>query len=250
MTIKTAVILAGGKGLRLNINTDIPKPMFIVGDKPILERIILLLKNLHFSDIYLVVGYKKNLIVDYFNDGSKFGLKLNYIENPSFDQKHKSGLSDAILLLKNTVKNRFMVILGDEIYLNTKHRGMLSEFQKDTDCSAMLAVHKTPNPEEIKKNYSLKLDPNNNIIDIEEKPQVLWNDLIGCGTYLFSDEIFSFLEQTVISERTGRKEIADTIKLMISRKKVVKAFEIGGKYININYPSDIEAAENILSWKK
>ena len=73
------VIMAGGKGTRISaLFPDIPKPMIPVCGIPVLEREILSLKEQGFTDIILTVGYKSNAIMNYFEDGKKFGVDIEY----------------------------------------------------------------------------------------------------------------------------------------------------------------------------
>lgn len=73
------IIMAGGKGTRIaSVASDIPKPMIKVCGKPILEHQIDNLKACGLTDIILVIGYLGYVIKDYFGDGSKFGVKIEY----------------------------------------------------------------------------------------------------------------------------------------------------------------------------
>jgi NDP-sugar pyrophosphorylase family protein len=251
--MKTAVVLAGGKGLRLYPDTeDIPKPMVIVNGKPIMEYNILMLKKLKFEFVYVIVGYKKEPIIDYFKNGERYGLNINYIENKYIDEPKKSGLGDALLLVKDIIAEPFMTILGDEIYVNTKHMEMIDLFERDRMHESMIAIYETEDIGEVKKNYSVKVDDNWRVLDVEEKSTHPWNNLVGCGTYLFRRSIFEYLKKTEISARTARKELTDTLKLIIEDNKILRAFDIGGRYINITYPKDLNYAKKILEgsqWK-
>ena len=247
--MKSAVVLAGGKWIRLQaLAEDLPKPMIRVGGKPILEHVMAMLKRLGFEKVYVVVGYKKELIQEYFGNGEKSGLSITYLENKFIDSKVKCGLSDAVLLLEGVLNEPFLTILGDEIYVNTKHADMVSSFEAG-GCECMLAVNAAEDTGSIKKNYSVKLDDKRNVLDLVEKPDAPFNNLIGCGTYIFKPSVFDYIRNTNVSERSGRKELADTMKLMVRDGKTVKAFSLEGKYLNINYPEDIEAAENLLKQK-
>ena len=74
------VLMVGGLGTRLRPLTEhTPKPMLKVGDKPILETIILNFKKYGFSNIVLCVSYKSEIIEDYFGDGANFGVNIEYI---------------------------------------------------------------------------------------------------------------------------------------------------------------------------
>lgn len=246
--MKTAVILAGGKGLRLYSNAEgIPKPMVLVNNKPIMEYNISMLKKLKFETVYVIVGYKKECIMDYFKNGEEFGLALDYIENTYIDDPKRNGLGDALLLVKDIIRDEpFMTILGDEIYVNTRHMEMIDSFERDRGYESIIAIYRTENIDDVKRNYSVKVDDNWRILDVEEKPAQPWNNLVGCGTYLFRPSIFGYLKKTGISHRTGRRELADTLKLIVEDKKIVRAFDIGGRYVNITYPEDLNYAKKIL----
>lgn len=249
--MKTAVILAGGRGIRLLPSTEeLPKPMIRINNKPIMEYVIALIKKLGFEKIYIIVGYKQELIRNYFSDGNEFGIKIEYIENIFLNDKTRSGLSDAILLLEGMINEQFMVILGDEIYVKTKHKEMLTAFKKDNSCECMFGVIETDDEAVIKKNYSVNVDKHYNVIDLEEKPVKPFNKIAGCGTYLFRPSIFKYIKETTISQKTGRKELADTMKMIIKDNKIVKAFSLEGIYLNINFQEDLLFAQKIINIKE
>ena len=242
----TAVILAGGKGMRFGADaTDTPKPMAMLHGKPIISYIIAMLETLGFRKLYIIVGYRKEMIIDYIGYG-KDGAKIEYINNDNIDSAKKCGLSDAVFLMKGIVSSPFLTILGDEIYSGTNHRGMIDDFTANS-YDASFAVHKTDESSEIRKNYSVKLGKDGLVIDLKEKPVTPWNNLIGCGTYIFKPSVFDYIEKTPLSTRSGRKELADTMKVMITDGRKVSAFDIGGEYLNINYPQDMETAERIIN---
>ena len=73
------VIMAGGKGTRISsIATNIPKPMLKIEDKPILEHEIGCLREQGFTDLIITVSHMASTIMDYFGDGSKFGVQIQY----------------------------------------------------------------------------------------------------------------------------------------------------------------------------
>ena len=112
--MKTAVILAGGKGLRLYPdNEGAAKPMVItVNGRPILEYIIFMLQRLGFETLYVIVGYKKKLLWITLGKAADTGLDIHYIENSHIDDPRKNGLSDALCLSKTLSDEPFMTILG------------------------------------------------------------------------------------------------------------------------------------------
>ncbi len=103
------VIMAGGKGTRIaTIKSDVPKPMIDICGKPILQWQIENLKACGLSDITLVTGYLGQVIKDYFQDGSRFGVSISY-----FEEDHPLGTAGA--LFKMDLKDDFLLMCGDVI---------------------------------------------------------------------------------------------------------------------------------------
>ena len=104
----TAVILAGGQEQDCNpTHLFFQSPLFRVGGKPILEIIIKKLKNNNFKKIIIFLNKKNNLIKLYFGDGTKFGVKINYV----YEKKALSTMGP-LHLIKNLPKN-FLIMNGD-----------------------------------------------------------------------------------------------------------------------------------------
>ncbi len=107
-----AVIMAGGKGTRISsIAADIPKPMIRIMGKPILEYQIECLKRQGFIDIVIVVGHLGSVIMDYFNDGSAFGVNIRY-----FCEKEPLGTAGALFQMRDVLTEDFIIINGDIIF--------------------------------------------------------------------------------------------------------------------------------------
>ena len=104
-----AIILAAGEGARLKgWTSDKPKGMMTLGNAPILEHIIHGLATSGIQKINMVVGYRKNIVLSYFGDGSKYGIKINYIEQPNL-----SGTLDALQLGLDGISKDFLLVPGD-----------------------------------------------------------------------------------------------------------------------------------------
>ena len=101
------VILAGGKGTRLGL-TDIPKPMVKIAGKPLLEYQIELAKRYGITEIFILSGYLSEVIVDYFGDGAKWGVKIHHVVEPK-----PLGTAGALKLLEGKLTGRFLVFYGD-----------------------------------------------------------------------------------------------------------------------------------------
>ena len=104
-----AVILAAGEGARLKgWTSDKPKGMITLGNAPILEHIVRGLASSGIQKINMVVGYRKNIVMSYFGDGSQFGIKIKYIE-----QAKLSGTLDALSLGLKGIEKDFLLVPGD-----------------------------------------------------------------------------------------------------------------------------------------
>jgi len=238
--ITKAVILAGGKGTRL-ANPDIPKPMVLLNGKPVLANIFSILKKSGINEVFLIVNYLKEQIVTYFGD-EYLGIKINYLDDGALLKlDRKPGIADVLMVAKPFINEPFIMMLGDEVYIGTDHEHLIKSF----DGNPVIGVMHVSDPELIKKNYTLSVDDYFNVIDLEEKPEAPWNDLLGCGTYVFTPEVFTHIANTPLSSKTGRKEITDTLKVIAS-SGVLRAFDLRGHYVNINYPSDLVVAEKLF----
>lgn len=134
------VIMAGGKGTRIaSLNAEVPKPMLEVCGKPILEHQIEVLKRQKLTDIILVIGYLGNVIRDYFQDGSKYGVHISYIE-----EKELLGTAGSFYYLKDIIQDDFFLLNGDLIFDVDLHRFM--NFHKEKHALATLFTHPNNHP--------------------------------------------------------------------------------------------------------
>ena len=108
---KKALILAGGKGTRLRpITYEIPKALIPVHGKTLTEHLFDLFKKYHITDIIMAVGHMKEKIKEYFGDGTKFGIKIIYVE-----EDEPLGTAGPIRLARNLLTEPFIVSNGDEL---------------------------------------------------------------------------------------------------------------------------------------
>jgi UDP-N-acetylglucosamine diphosphorylase / glucose-1-phosphate thymidylyltransferase / UDP-N-acetylgalactosamine diphosphorylase / glucosamine-1-phosphate N-acetyltransferase / galactosamine-1-phosphate N-acetyltransferase len=237
----TGVIPAAGRGIRLSPHTArLPKSLLNVGGEPIIERQIKIMRDsLNIKDIYILVGYKARQITEYLKDGSSFNVTISYVKINDIEK----GLANGILQLQKYIKNDFCVMLGDELYYKPNHQQLLSFLDKDF--SAVCAIKEVKHPHIIKKNYAVDIR-NNLIVKLTEKPQVVTNHYLGCGTYIFETTIFDYINITPASPRTKRVELTDVINLMASEGQKIYPFMLQGDYININNADDYNEANYIL----
>ncbi|MCK5025399.1 MAG: nucleotidyltransferase family protein [Nanoarchaeota archaeon] len=189
--LKTAIILAGGKGTRLRPLTDFtPKPLLPVNGKPIIEHIIDNLKRGGVKHIILSVGYKADKIKDYFGDGSAFGVKIDYcIEDTPL------GTGGAIKLASRGIVRSFIALNGDNL--------------ADFDYDKMYEVHRRNNAritmalypvEDVTQFGIVKLD-GEIIVEFIDKPQIeeAPSNLNNAGAYIIEQGVLDMLPEGMCS---------------------------------------------------
>lgn len=239
------LIPAAGEGIRMYPHQakGMPKVLFEINGCPLILRNIELMRDkLKIEEIFIIVGYDKNQIIDRLGDGSQFGVKIKYIHNPNA----KKGLADGILLAEKYIAGLFCVILADEVYYESNHSELLAWLKKDF--IAVCGIKVNADPLSIKKNYSVGIH-NGTIDSLIEKPKIVKNDYLGCGTYLFNAKIFDYIRITPISKQTGKMEIADTLDIVAKSGKEVHPFFLDGDYVNVNDLSDFKYAGYIQKSK-
>lgn len=186
--LKTAVILAGGKGTRLQgIRGDIPKPMMPLAGKPILHYLIDLCKEYKINDIWITVNHLKDSIIQYFGDGSKFGVNIQY-----FVEDTPLGTVGGVKALENEIDSDFLVLYGDVLVDMDLNR--LWKFHLEHASQATLVVHPNDHPHD---SDLLEMDEEGKVIAFFPKPHPkdLWmHNQVNAATYIFNPTIFNFLE--------------------------------------------------------
>lgn len=244
--ISVAVIPAAGKGMRSYPRTTyMPKVMFEIEGKPILQRNIEILRDkLGVKEIFIVINYLGSSIKRYFGNGGKFGVRITYLRNDIM----QDGPLRSIYVAKDYIKEPFIVVLGDEVYVDSNHEELTQFIDKKKDFDIICAVKKTDNIDLIKKNYSVDLE-NERITAIKEKPRNVTNDLLGCGTYIFSPKFFNYVSE-IARRNTGKKFILmKFINKMINEGKKAYAFPLKGGYINVNSVEDLNMANYTIKSK-
>lgn len=228
-----AVILAAGKGTRMGpLTWNRPKVMIPVANKPILEHVILTMKEAGIVDFLVVVGYRKEKIRDYFRDGADTGVNIEYVE-----QETQKGTADAIGVVRDYVKERFLVTNGDVLAGARDIKNILN-----SEGEAVLAAKKVANPQE----YGILYVNGNRVEKLVEKPEKTASNLANAGIYVFEPAIFDAIDNTPLSPR-GELEITGSVQFLIDSGKHV-GFSNLEEWQDIGFPWHLlEANEKILA---
>ena len=199
-----AIILCAGYGKRMKPYTDTyQKTMIPVHGKPLLEYIIEGIKSAGFKDFILVVGYQKEQIIDHFQDGTEWGVHIEYVE-----QKELNGTGGALLTCKNSIKDdHFLCAWGDILVEYATYKEVMEIYKKEK-LDFLLVANYMDDPY---KGGAIYCD-GNYCVDYVEKPPKgkAGSNLNNCGLLIFSSEIFEVLQLIEPSER-GEIEIPDAI---------------------------------------
>ena len=134
------VIMAGGKGTRISsVASDIPKPMIKIDGTPVLEREIRCLKEQGFDDLIITVSHLGHIIMNYFGDGSNFGVHIEY-----FVEEHPLGNAGALFELKDKLTEDFLLLNADAIFDIDFNR--IVKFHKEKGGLVTLFTHPNSHP--------------------------------------------------------------------------------------------------------
>lgn len=241
-----ALILAGGRGKRLGeLSQDRNKCMIKMMGKPLITYSLDCVVTNNVSEIVIVVGYKKEEIIDVFGNEYR-GKPIKYVI-----QKEQRGLVHAMECAREAIgKEDFMLLLGDELMVNSKHSEMIKKYY-DEDVFAVCGVLRVDDENLIKKTYAIQ-ERKGKITDLIEKPDIekikdsglVMRNIMGTGSCIFSHEIFDYIARTPISQKRGEKELPDLIKSAICDGRIVRSALICDKYFNINAKEEMKEASS------
>ncbi len=215
-----AVILAAGEGRRLRPFTEtMPKVMLPVANKPVLEYVIDAVKTSGINEIVLVVGYKKEVIMDYFKDYED--INITYVV-----QEKQLGTAHALLQTKDLIDGDFLVLSGDNII---DHRGIEKLLKEESKYSMLIKEHVHPSK------YGVVVVEKNILKEIVEKPSEEGEKFISTGIFKFPDSIFEKVEE-VTSQ--GVYELTDVIQLVVDRGEKIRSIR-SDFWMDIVYPWDL-----------
>ena len=235
MIINQAIMMAGGRGLRMApISNYLSKHLIpLYDDKVVIDFPINTLKHLGVKQLIIVLGSQHcGQIFEYLKDGKHLGLEIIYVY-----QDQPLGISHGINLCKSLIDGNFITILGDNCYQNPIGWEKLDE-TKHNPHSAMIALTKSSDLHR----FGVASISDNKIIKLEEKPKAIdisFNNYAITGCYLFTPEFFNYFEKTKPSLR-GEYEIVSVIQQyldddLLSYSIISGWWNDAGSHSSINY---------------
>jgi len=218
------VIMAGGEGKRLRpLTQDCPKPMLRVGGKPLLEIILEQCIDAGFQHFYLSVNYLKNQIQDHFGDGTRWDVRIDYLE-----ETQPLGTGGALSLLPQKPTEPFLVLNGD--VLTRVDYGRLLRFHDEHQAAATLCVreHTTQIP------YGVVRMDDLHVLTLEEKPVL--SHYVNAGIYLLDPALLDLVPQDSFFDMPTLLEKA------MQHQHRVSAFPIHEYWLDVGRPETLERA--------
>ena len=239
--IKKGIILSGGMGTRMSpLTKAVNKQLLPIYDKPLIFYPLSILMLSNIKDILIIVNkgqlnqYKKIL-----PDGKNLGIKINYIE-----QAYPKGLPDAFILGEKFIgKQNVSLILGDNFFYGQYLSQKLLSCTK-LKSGAKVLLHKVSKPEL----YGVaKVNKNNKIVKIQEKPKKFFSNLAITGLYFFDNKVIKYAKKLKPSKR-GEVEIIDLLKFYKIRNELsADLIGRGGAWLDTGSISDYYKTSNFVS---
>lgn len=218
------VILAGGTGSRLkNLTKNLPKPLIKINGIPFLQYLINFYSPHEFDNIYIIAGYKGEIIKKKFDKKNK-----NCIPIKCIIEKNRKDTWGALFEVKKFIKNDFILINGDS-FLNFN----LKEFLKMKKNSHMMLIHKNKNYKENQKLSNINIDKKKNIIFDQS------SNYMNSGIYFFKKSI----KRLIINKKISLENII--LPDLIKQKKI-KGLKVNGFFIDIGLKKNLKIAKQKL----
>ena len=226
--IKKAVLLAAGRGTRMRDLTEaLPKPMLEVRGKPVLQHIVEGLRNNGLTSLLIVVGCRADVVKQFFGDGSKLGVQIDYEM-----QTVQDGTGRVVALAQNFVgADPFLLSYGDILIAPENYRRIRDAL---AGAEAVISVKRS---DDVSQGGAVFLNDKFELTDLREKPKPgePTSPWYNAGVYAFQRSIFDYIAKLEPSPR-GEYELTDAIRNLALGGKKVQAIEIAGDWADVRDP--------------
>ncbi|GBE91118.1 mannose-1-phosphate guanyltransferase [Nostoc cycadae] len=219
-----AVLMAGGSGTRLRpLTCDLPKPMVPILNRPIAEHIINLLKRHQITEVIATLHYLPDVLRDYFQDGSDFGVQMTY----AVEEDQPLGTAGCVKNIAELLDETFLVISGDSI--TDFDLTAAIEFHKQKQSKATLILTRVPNPIEF---GVVITDEEGKIKRFLEKPSTseIFSDTVNTGIYILEPEALDYLPDNTESDFSK-----DLFPLLLAKNEPMYGYIAQGYWCDVGH---------------
>lgn len=225
-----AVILAAGEGKRMHpLTYTRPKVMLPIANKPIVEHLLIEMKEAGIKDFTFIVGYHGETIREHFGDGDRWGIKIEYVS-----QRKQLGTAHALKLVEKFMDDKFILANGD-VLVGAQDIGKV--LAKDTITLSLIEAQDT-------RDLGVVEIAGDRIKGIYEKIADPPSNLVNTGIYLLTEEIFPAIDKTRESPR-GEYELTDSLQMLLSEGQDL-SWVIIDHWLDVSYPWDLLTANESL----
>src|SRR5213596_2509827 len=227
-TIDKAVILAAGRGTRMReLTNDVPKPMIAVRGKPVLQHIFEGIRDAGVRECLVVVGYRADAVRNFFGDGSRCGMAIQYVT-----QTVQDGTGRVVDLTRDFAGSSPFILSYGDILVDPMNYKRVLDLPDDVE-----AIVTVTRGEDVSKGGAVFLNERMELLDLREKsqrdePTSPW---YNAGLYAFRPSIFEFTAKLQPSPR-GEYELTDAIRDLAQSGKKVQALELTGEWADVRDP--------------
>lgn len=220
-----AVIMAGGRGERLKPLTNFtPKPLLMIGDKPIMEHNIDRLASYGIDDFWVTVKYLGEQIISYFGDGKDKNIKIEYIRETT-----PLGTIGAVSNIKN-FEHDYILVTNSDLLTTIDFEKFFLDFVKNQADLSVLTI-----PYHVSIPYAVLETKNGEIISLKEKPT--YNYFSNGGVYLMKKDMLKYIPENTLFNST------DLIETLISKAYKVISYPFSGYWLDVGKHEDFEKAQ-------
>ena len=222
-----AVVMAGGFGQRLRpLTKKVPKPMLLVGDRPLLEIIVQQLKAAGIHRVYMATHYKKEQIIQHFGDGSDFSVEISYLTEDE-------PLGTAGILSQLKISDTPLLVINGDILTQIDFQSMLA-YHLEHNAEFTVGVRKFDLPVP----YGVLECEGPCVLQIREKPT--YSFFVNAGIYLLQPSVHCYIP------KDQRFDMTDLIDTLIAEGRSVVSFPIVEYWLDIGQHDDYQQAQEDL----
>ena len=217
------VLMAGGMGKRLRpLTEERPKPMLMIGNRPILETILLNFVECGFHRFYLSVNYKADMVEEHFGDGSRWGVTIRYLR-----EREPMGTAGAVRLLPEKPELPVLVMNGD--LLTKTNFNSLLDFHNTHHAAATMCIREY----DLQVPYGVVKTLDHRLVAVEEKP--VQRFFVNAGIYVLSPEALGQIPD-------GYYDMPMLFEKLVGAGSETAVFPIREYWLDIGHLADLEKA--------
>jgi len=221
-----AVLMAGGEGKRLRpLTQTTPKPLLLVGEKPIIEYNIDRLKSVGIENIHLSVNYLAEQLVDYFGDGASKGLNIRYVK-----ENKPLGTIGSILLVDN-FEHEDIIVMNSDLLTNIDFMDFFKTYKStNADMAVAATSYQVDVPYAV-----LEVDDHNAVKSLKEKPRYTYYS--NAGIYILKKDVLKMIPKDVFFD------ITDLMDRILEMNLKLVTYPINGYWLDIGKHEDFKKAQ-------